>query len=257
MVEHTDSYYDLLRYFRSITSGSDYKKNHMSILEERAYISRAKAGDTNAWLELVKANAGLFIRCIGKSERISLDIQVSLSESIGYVLGRAYERFMSSFDVNKNCRFSTYIINEKYISQDIRLALGKNRAGGITSAPRGSCSFFQLPFEGSMGQLSESEYEQLDFAAYSLIAERQKQLPRPADFASLNLDKLALSKLVEELDERSRHVILGVYFESKNYEKLSHELNVSGESVRVIHNKAIKKLRFKVMKDISLEKRLG
>lgn len=257
MVEHTSSYYDMVEYFYNITPRSDSKKNLMSCEEERKCMLRAKSGDTGAWGELVKANVGLFIKYIGNLESSSLKINVSLSEVIGDVLGDAYKRFMRSFDVNKNYRFANYIFDKNIICKVVERSLGRNRLEGINEVFKEPCYFVQLPFEGNRRGSSFEEHETQDDSVYKLISKKQMDLPRPADFASLNLDKDYLMDLLSKMSLRDKRIIEGIYFNCETLKDIGKEFGSTRQAIEQSHQRILARLKSKLIKDMNLEKRLG
>jgi RNA polymerase sigma factor (sigma-70 family) len=257
MVEHTSNYYDMIQYFDKINPHAKSGGIKMTFEEERKYILRAKDGDSDAWGELVKANVGLFIKYIGKLENSSLKINVSLSEVIGDTLANAYGRFMKGFDVNKNYRFATYIFNKNFICWNVSESLKRNRPGGINEAPKESCYFVPLPFEGNHEGSFPDEDETQDDGVYKLISKRQRDLPRPVDFASLNLDKDYLMGLLNKMSSRDKRIIEGIYFNFETRENLGKEFGSTRQAIEQSHQRILSRLKSKLVRDMDLEKRLG
>jgi RNA polymerase sigma factor (sigma-70 family) len=251
------AYTDLKNYMERV-----YGKDSpvISIEEEYPLKVKAKHGDWDAWVSLISANMGLAFRFFKRYEFKVEESGLFFPDIVSEFFMKKHKRFIETYDPEKgkNSRFASYIYDVEttsVLNYSFRTAL----SGGIRGQNFNPVYFLPLPEEGRAESGSfEEGFSGESAVSYKEISFLQSSQETPSDLASGSLDYQGLSELIGGLeDEKYRKVLSGFYYEGKSFCKMGREMGFSGQYVRILHNEALKKLRFRVSKDVALEKRLG
>ena len=76
------------------------------------------------------------------------------------------------------------------------------------------------------------------------------QLKNEKDEAEFIVDKIAISQILDKLNEKERHIIERRYFKNKTQTELAEELGVSQAQVSRIEKNALERIKKRVEKGI-------
>jgi DNA-directed RNA polymerase specialized sigma subunit len=253
MKEYTNVRRELLEYVNRICPSDKFKSPRLTNDEEYVFAVKAKSGDMDAWGRLIQANLGLIVNQVSIFETDAKKHGVALSDLAGELLIDAYRRFKDGY-IPGESKFTTFVFNSQITIPNMRGFIKKYYSGGLSRDGQKKATFIPLPSDG------DSEYDDIspeEWESSRKIAAKQRALPTPADYASLNLDGEDLACLVEAMSPRDKRIIMGHYYNHESQTAIGKELGMTRQGVAHFERLALKKLGLKIMSDLNLEKRLN
>ncbi len=241
----------------------------LSQKEQMEMLYRIKNGETYLKDEFIEANLRLVLSLIKKfnnrGENINDIFQVGV---VGLI------KAIDNFDINQNVQFSTYAV--PMIIGEIKRYLRDNSAFRVTRSLRDlAYNISQIrekyisehneePTIDELCKLTGEEKEEIILAIDSMVSPMSiydsvyndggdqiyllDQLKNEKDEAELIVDKIAISQILEKLNDKERHIIERRYFKNKTQTELAEELGVSQAQVSRIEKNALERIKKRVEK---------
>ena len=243
----------------------------LSQKKQMEMLYKIKNGETQYKDEFVEANLRLVLSLIKKfnnrGENINDIFQVGV---VGLI------KAIDNFDITQNVQFSTYAV--PMIIGEIKRYLRDNSAFRVTRSLRDlAYNISQIrekyvnehneePTIDEICKLTGEEKEEVILAIDSMVAPMSiydsvyndggdqiyllDQLKNEKDEAEFIVDKIAISQILDKLNEKERHIIERRYFKNKTQTELAEELGVSQAQVSRIEKNALERIKKRVEKEI-------
>lgn len=243
----------------------------LSQKKQMEMLYKIKNGETQYKDEFVEANLRLVLSLIKKfnnrGENINDIFQVGV---VGLI------KAIDNFDITQNVQFSTYAV--PMIIGEIKRYLRDNSAFRVTRSLRDlAYNISQIrekyvnehneePTIDEICKLTGEEKEEVILAIDSMVAPMSiydsvyndggdqiyllDQLKNEKDEAEFIVDKIAISQILDKLNEKERHIIERRYFKNKTQTELAEELGVSQAQVSRIEKNALERIKKRVEKGI-------
>ena len=239
----------------------------LSQKKQMEMLYKIKNGETQYKDEFIEANLRLVLSLIKKfnnrGENINDIFQVGV---VGLI------KAIDNFDITQNVQFSTYAV--PMIIGEIKRYLRDNSAFRVTRSLRDlAYNISQIrekyvnehneePTIDEICKLTGEEKEEVILAIDSMVAPMSiydsvyndggdqiyllDQLKNEKDEAEFIVDKIAISQILDKLNEKERHIIERRYFKNKTQTELAEELGVSQAQVSRIEKNALERLKKRV-----------
>lgn len=243
----------------------------LSQKKQMEMLYKIKNGETQYKDEFIEANLRLVLSLIKKfnnrGENINDIFQVGV---VGLI------KAIDNFDITQNVQFSTYAV--PMIIGEIKRYLRDNSAFRVTRSLRDlAYNISQIrekyvnehneePTIDEICRLTGEEKEEVILAIDSMVAPMSiydsvyndggdqiyllDQLKNEKDEAEFIVDKIAISQILDKLNEKERHIIERRYFKNKTQTELAEELGVSQAQVSRIEKNALERIKKRVEKGI-------
>ncbi len=243
----------------------------LSQKKQMEMLYKIKNGETQYKDEFIEANLRLVLSLIKKfnnrGENINDIFQVGV---VGLI------KAIDNFDITQNVQFSTYAV--PMIIGEIKRYLRDNSAFRVTRSLRDlAYNISQIrekyvnehneePTIDEICKLTGEEKEEVILAIDSMVAPMSiydsvyndggdqiyllDQLKNEKDEAEFIVDKIAISQILDKLNEKERHIIERRYFKNKTQTELAEELGVSQAQVSRIEKNALERIKKRVEKGI-------
>ena len=243
----------------------------LSQKKQMEMLYKIKNGETQYKDEFIEANLRLVLSLIKKfnnrGENINDIFQVGV---VGLI------KAIDNFDITQNVQFSTYAVPK--IIGEIKRYLRDNSAFRVTRSLRDlAYNISQIrekyvnehneePTIDEICKLTGEEKEEVILAIDSMVAPMSiydsvyndggdqiyllDQLKNEKDEAEFIVDKIAISQILDKLNEKERHIIERRYFKNKTQTELAEELGVSQAQVSRIEKNALERIKKRVEKGI-------
>lgn len=243
----------------------------LSQKKQMEMLYKIKNGETQYKDEFIEANLRLVLSLIKKfnnrGENINDIFQVGV---VGLI------KAIDNFDITQNVQFSTYAV--PMIIGEIKRYLRDNSAFRVTRSLRDlAYNISQIrekyvnehneePTIDEICKLTGEEKEEVILAIDSMVAPMSiydsvyndggdqiyllDQLKNERDEAEFIVDKIAISQILDKLNEKERHIIERRYFKNKTQTELAEELGVSQAQVSRIEKNALERIKKRVEKGI-------
>lgn len=212
------------------------------------------AGDLEARRELIKANVGYLYRALEQQVGYACNYGVSLCDLFDGVIENIFSTRLKKYDPNVGRSLGSFLFYGNHLKWSIRRQIEIASFNGMVQvSKRKSISLLSLPSEGN-SIVDELSLE--DKFSRHCISKMQKELPTSADFAMHSIDSEKLHEVMATLSPNQRYVVEQYYFKNRTTPDIAPDLGITSQGTHYILSRALRKLRFKMRGDISLEKRL-
>lgn len=241
----------------------------LSPKKQMEMLYKIKNGEVKYKDEFIESNLRLVLSLIKKfsnrGENINDIFQVGV---VGLI------KAIDNFDITQNVQFSTYAV--PMIIGEIKRYLRDNSAFRVTRSLRDlAYNISQIrekylnehneePTIDEICKITGEEKEEVILAIDCMVAPMSiydsvyndggdqiyllDQLKNEKDESEFIVDKIAISQILEKLNEKERHIIERRYFKNKTQTELAEELGVSQAQVSRIEKNALERIKKRVEK---------